>query len=267
MKKIYAFHQFVKLDRGPVNTCISDLLKGDIFQVPNTLAEKFEQRKFSEIPDFIESLKEAELIIRVDENAWIPPIRPENEEEPESVSLLLELEEGTDIERVLNFFEENGIHIMRIHLFADSAGPEERVKGIPFKKMEKDFSACKPLTTITGDFENIHEDAYFYNKKYNSCWGSKLAVTRDLSIHPCIYSGLVLGNIAEPGCSNWEDIWNKADKYRKITKSQVDTCKECEFKFVCFDCREIARVEGGSLTASNPNCPYDPLKGTGLHGQ
>ena len=256
MKKKYVFHQFVKLERGSVNTCISDFLTGDIFQAPNTLIEKFEQGKYSEIPDFIASLKEAVLIIHVDENAWVPPIHKEEKEDEESkeISLLLELEEGVEIDSLLNYLESKGIHIMTIHLFGESGGPDEIISGVPVKKLYKDFSICKSLSTVTGNFEGINERTYFHYKKFNPCWGSKIAITKDLSVRPCIYSGLIFGNIAEPDGSNWEDIWNKADKCRRITKSQVKRCKECEFKFICFDCREIARVEGGDLFAENPNC-------------
>jgi radical SAM protein with 4Fe4S-binding SPASM domain len=266
MKKKYVFHQFVKLDRGPVNTCISDFLTGDIFQVPNTLIEKFEQGTYSEIPDFITSLKEATLIIRIDENAWIPPIHNGNEEDEESkeVSLLLETEEGVDIDSLLNDLESKGIHIMTIHLFSESGGPDETIHGVPVKKLKKDNSICKSLSTVTKNFSGINERTYFHYKKFNPCWGSKIAITKDLAVRPCIYSGLILGNIAEPDCSSWEDIRNKADQCRRITKSQIERCKECEFIFVCFDCREIARVEEGDLFAANPNCPYDPINGTGF---
>ena len=266
MRKIYKFHQFVKLDKGPVNTCITDLFKGDIYQVPNSLIHQFEQRQYSRIPEFIDSLEKAQLIIKVVENTWIPLIHNEDETLLEKTPLVLDLDEGVDIETVLNYFSSNEVEIIAIRVYCKNitGNVEYEIQGIPVMKVKKDFSQCKALSTISGDFQHINENEYYFNKRYNSCWGSKLAISKDYSVHPCIFSPLKLGNITEQDQSSWADILKEANLYRHITKSEVVWCKDCEFKFVCFDCREIARLEGGDLLAANPNCKYDPYEGSGF---
>jgi radical SAM protein with 4Fe4S-binding SPASM domain len=253
LKKILNFHQFIRLERGPVNSCIYDLLKGELYQVSNPELDKFQDKKYEEIPGFIQSLKEAELIIPVGENDWIP-VDLGAGEELESPSILLELEEGVDIEMARRFLETGNIKIVNVHFFG-SPVPGELFPGVPVISMKKDFSICEEVSTVTGEFVGIQDHAYRFNKSYNNCWGAKIAIKKDGSIRPCIYSRTVIGNIS---ADNYTDIWEKADRYRKITKEKVEKCKDCEFKFACFDCREIAIQKGGRLLATNPTCTYDP---------
>jgi hypothetical protein len=51
--KVKKFHQFVALERGPVNTAIIDFLKGNIYQIGNDLIDKFQEGDHSEITEFI----------------------------------------------------------------------------------------------------------------------------------------------------------------------------------------------------------------------
>ena len=49
-------------------------------------------------------------------------------------------------------------------------------------------------------------------------------------------------------------------KYWNINKDQIDVCKDCEFRYVCTDCR--AYTENPTVNFSKPlKCGYDPYKG------
>ncbi len=46
-------------------------------------------------------------------------------------------------------------------------------------------------------------------------------------------------------------------KYWNINKDAIETCKDCEFRFVCTDC--IAYTENPTKLSSKPlKCGYDP---------
>jgi len=46
-------------------------------------------------------------------------------------------------------------------------------------------------------------------------------------------------------------------KYEKLSKDQIDICKECEFRYICTDCR--AYIEDPENIYSKPlKCGYDP---------
>ena len=43
--------------------------------------------------------------------------------------------------------------------------------------------------------------------------------------------------------------------------SEVETCRDCEYRFACKDCRPLAMASSGDMHAKNPRCRYDPYKG------
>jgi hypothetical protein len=58
--KVKKFHQFVVLEKGPVNTAIIDLLKGNIYQIGNDIIFNFLDGNNQEIGEFIHELEEEE---------------------------------------------------------------------------------------------------------------------------------------------------------------------------------------------------------------
>ena len=67
---------------------------------------------------------------------------------------------------------------------------------------------------------------------------------------------LILGNIKN---SSLEDILAHPHlkKYWNITKDQIEVCKDCEFRYICTDCR--AYLENPEDMYSKPlKCGYNP---------
>jgi radical SAM protein with 4Fe4S-binding SPASM domain len=66
-----------------------------------------------------------------------------------------------------------------------------------------------------------------------------------------------LGNISN---SNIRDmiIAGDFDEYWELTKDKIDTCKDCEYRWGCTDCRVLALKEAGSTSAKHPSCHYNP---------
>ena len=99
---------------------------------------------------------------------------------------------------------------------------------------------------------------YYFNMRFNSCWGKKIAVTKDGKVRPCIYSEIIIADLKR---SQLRDIIEASKRYWDITKDKIDRCKDCELRFVCFDCREIPHRATNNLYAANPYCFYDPYQG------
>ena len=149
------------------------------------------------------------------------------------------------------------MNIKRLNYYGPP-GEKLNIPGIAINYLEKDFSKCMALLKVDGNFEKIEENQYALNKIYNSCWGRKVAITEEGKVRPCIYSTIVIGDIFDDDIS---EIMTKAKKYWLITKDKVEKCRDCEMKYVCFDCREIPLRKNNSLYAANPYCKYDPYKG------
>lgn len=256
--KVKKFHQFIRVEKGPVNTALIDLLKGSVYQVGNEKITALEQGRYEEISDFIESANSENLIIDIDERCWIPTAGEsrENRYQDDELNIELHVEESTNLETLLKKLADHPIY--RVVVYGKKL-PHVSLRQVKIILKEKDFGKCVKKACINGEFTRITDSAYKFNKKYNSCWGEKVAITGDGKVRPCIYSSISVGDIYKDDA---DEILEKMVKYWFITKDMVEKCKDCELRHVCFDCREISRRKGGNLFSAPPACNYDPYKGT-----
>lgn len=50
------------------------------------------------------------------------------------------------------------------------------------------------------------------------------------------------------------------ESIRTLSKDHIETCKSCEYRYACFDCRPDSN--GADKYAKPWYCSYDPLTGT-----
>jgi hypothetical protein len=69
-----------------------------------------------------------------------------------------------------------------------------------------------------------------------------------------------IGKFPEMGL---EEIIQRQDLQRlwQITLEEVETCRDCELRYGCFDCRALAQTSTGDLLSKNPHCRYNPYTG------
>jgi len=108
------------------------------------------------------------------------------------------------------------------------------------------------------DPDYFFPNSEFYSEglKHNSCLNRKISIDRDGNVKNCPSMPTIHGNIFEVDLSH---IISKKDfkKYWHITKENIDTCKICEFRSICQDCR--AYVQQPDNILSKPlKCGYDP---------
>ena len=104
----------------------------------------------------------------------------------------------------------------------------------------------------------------------NNCLAGKLVITEEGEVLPCIFSrDISLGNVLS---SSLQAIINQRDVQRiwRNSKDNVIVCRDCEYRYVCHDCRALAfsvspnQKEGQLkryLTAPYPRCTYNPYTG------
>lgn len=99
----------------------------------------------------------------------------------------------------------------------------------------------------------------------HNCLAGKITITDNGDVLPCIFSrGKVMGNVLKENSletilkGDIEDVW-------ETTKDDVLVCQDCEYRYVCFDCRPISEGasegKGDYKTAPYPRCTYNPYKG------
>lgn len=106
----------------------------------------------------------------------------------------------------------------------------------------------------------VTEKQFNLNKWYNSCWNSKLAITSNGDVIPCIFArDDMVGNVKK---DEFRNILKQIEDKWLITKDKVEVCKDCEFRYACHDCRPLAKAINGNTYSKYPRCCYDPYKGT-----
>ncbi len=257
-KKVIQFHQLVRIEKGPVNATITDFLKGDVYRVPLTLIEAFERREFEEIPEFISALEEEKLIIACDEGVWVPGIRFIKKEEGEDFPIRLELEQGVDMELIGKKFRNMDVAFI---IYYGEEFYEEILPGVSVetKKLRRDECSAKACVNSSSKFDKIDESRYGFCMEFNSCWGYRLAVTKENAVKPCMHSSIVLGYLDK---ETLPEIMAKAESYWTLNMDKIEKCKICEMRYICTDCRVVALEKTGDLLGANPLCLYNPATGT-----
>ena len=106
------------------------------------------------------------------------------------------------------------------------------------------------LTNIKSFTESLH---------HNSCLNRKLSIDADGNIKNCPSMSESFGNIRD---TTLAEAINKPgfQKYWNITKDHIHVCKDCEYRYICTDCR--AYVEDPEDILSKPlKCGYNPYTG------
>jgi SPASM domain peptide maturase of grasp-with-spasm system len=93
-------------------------------------------------------------------------------------------------------------------------------------------------------------------QQYNSCLNKKIAIDAEGLIRNCPSMLTNFGNITDVSLyqalltPNFKEYW-------QIAKDQIEICKDCEFRYICTDCR--AFVENPKQNNSKPiKCTYNP---------
>jgi len=95
--------------------------------------------------------------------------------------------------------------------------------------------------------------------QHNSCLNRKIAVDADGNIKNCPSMAPSFGNIKN---TKLQDALDQPEfkQYWHMSKDQINICRNCEFRYICTDCR--AYLENPEEKNAKPlKCGYDPSTG------
>ena len=130
--------------------------------------------------------------------------------------------------------------------------------------IQKKIINHKNCGVIDDNINSIDLNLISESQKHNSCLNRKLSIDAKGNIKNCPSIPQNYGNIND---TTLEEALNHKDfkKYWNITKDQIEVCKDCEFRYICTDCRaytERTHFNKEGLDISKPlKCGYDPYKG------
>ncbi len=174
----------------------------------------------------------------------------------------------TNIEFVIGFSEELNYNLiielcqknLRINSFVVHSSDFDKIKefknGTKVSFTNKKIADKKCCGCISENNFCLNKTQIMESQSYNSCLNKKLSIDGIGNIKNCPSMPQSFGNIKNV---NLETAFEHKDfdKYWNITKDQIDVCKDCEFRYICTDCR--AYVENPEDDYSKPlKCGYNP---------
>jgi SPASM domain peptide maturase of grasp-with-spasm system len=102
----------------------------------------------------------------------------------------------------------------------------------------------------------LNVETFLEAQRHNTCLNRKVAVDARGEIRNCPSLGMSYGNVRDVSLHSavarrdFRELW-------EVNKDQIEVCKDCEFRYVCVDCRAyLTRPE--DRYAKPAKCGYDP---------
>jgi len=158
-----------------------------------------------------------------------------------------------DLESVKAFLNDIGI---KKHFF-DPIRPIGRAK-LNIHPDKTEFLDCRFIRKPS--FKTSRE-SYLRFKYGHICWLGCVEITATGDVLPCAFArNLVMGNVRDKPLK--EIMENKeAARYWHLSKDGINICRDCEYRYCCFDCRPLAMNERSRLTLRGEYCTYNPYAG------
>jgi SPASM domain peptide maturase of grasp-with-spasm system len=111
---------------------------------------------------------------------------------------------------------------------------------------------------------NTNSTKILESKNFNSCLYKKIGIDAEGNIKNCPAFDENFGNIENVSLEEVLSI-KKFKKYWNLTKDDIEICKDCEFRYICTDCRaytERTHQDKEGIDTSKPlKCGYNPYTG------
>src|SRR5690606_11435170 len=122
------------------------------------------------------------------------------------------------------------------------------------------IASFKSCGIVDKKYFNVNLPKVIEAINYNSCLNMKMAVDINGNIKNCPAMIHNFGNVKDTKLGEaLNDI--KFKQYWNISKDQIEGCKDCEFRYICTDCR--AYIEDPKNLYSKPlKCGYNPYTTT-----
>ncbi|MBI4036644.1 radical SAM protein [Candidatus Daviesbacteria bacterium] len=97
----------------------------------------------------------------------------------------------------------------------------------------------------------------------HNCLAGKITITDNGNVLPCIFSReQIVGNVRQKSLE--EVLEDKIQQIWGLTKDDVLVCQDCQYRYVCFDCRPLSEGatsgNGKYASAPYPRCTHNPYE-------
>jgi SPASM domain peptide maturase of grasp-with-spasm system len=135
-----------------------------------------------------------------------------------------------------------------------SLAPDRAGAVIRYRRGAVDSPLC--CGTIHPGYFAIDLETFAEAQQHNTCLNRKISVDARGEIRNCPSLPKSYGNVRDRSLHSalaerdFAALWS-------INKDQIDVCKDCEFRYICTDCRAYLR-DAGDRFSKPSKCTYDP---------
>lgn len=186
-----------------------------------------------------------------------------------SAEIIAEFSEDISLVEVENYLRENPVITMLTFTSAPENAMykvfidpnlEEKIVVSKILFIQQTISSCESCGIINMRNMVVPQMKEFSEaKQFNSCLNRKISVDENGYIKNCPSMTTDFGHHKDTAFfdalnqTGFRDVW-------KANKDRIETCKSCEYRYICTDCR--AYVEDPENMLSKPlKCNYDPFSG------
>lgn len=180
-----------------------------------------------------------------------------------SVELLLEYQS----QEMIQFLFENYPRIYRIVVYNSPQTGSQTITTSSGQSLlgevihlTHEVTSADHCGAIDPYFFAIDTKTFTEAQQFNTCLNGKIGIDARGEIKNCPSLETSFGNVSHTSLhqallkKDFKTLWH-------INKDQVDTCKDCEFRYICTDCR--AFIQNPTDIYSKPSkCQYDPYTAT-----
>lgn len=118
------------------------------------------------------------------------------------------------------------------------------------------YNGVEQCGIVEPNYFVCNREMFFESLRCNSCLEKKISISRQGEIKNCPSCIKSYGNIRD---TNLKLVLENQDFNRvwSITKDQIDVCKDCEFRFMCTDCRVFIK-DPNNIYSQPSKCNYNP---------
>ncbi len=168
------------------------------------------------------------------------------------------------VEIVLKYSDKLNLDSLQSRLFSFFPVSSLYVFEHPVEIINKDshvFFLCESMNAYTCG--NVHPAYFRLNNKlftesqhFNTCLNKKICIDRQGNLKSCLYLDETAGKICDLKQGRSVDL-AVLKRLWGIRKDDIDVCKDCEFRYMCTDCRAFIK-DPENIYSQPAKCPYNP---------
>jgi SPASM domain peptide maturase of grasp-with-spasm system len=142
------------------------------------------------------------------------------------------------------------------HFYIHSAPVQEFIKDKSLLYTKQFINSPNSCGVICKEYFSLNKIMFLEAMSFNSCLNRKLCIDKNGNIKNCLAMSKSYGNINDiQNSDKWlstefKQLWN-------INKDKIDVCKDCEYRYMCTDCRHHIK-DKNNIYSQPSKCNYNP---------